>query len=160
MTATSQKAERVANEVRDLAARAARRADCELVQVRFVQERGAWTLRVVIDRDDGVSVEDCAAVSRQLSTMLDVEDTIPHAYHLEVSSPGLDRPLLVAEDYRRYAGQPVRIRTDSEIDGRTVFRGKLRGLREGTILLEKSSDEEVVHIPLKRVSEANLEIEI
>lgn len=153
------RAERIADDVRDLAERAARRSDCELADVRFVQDRGAWKLRVFIDREEGVDVEDCAAVSRELSALLDVEDPISHPYHLEVSSPGLDRSLLVAEDYRRHAGQRVRIRTDTEIDGRRLFHGKLRGLREGTVLVEESEDE-AIRIPLKRVSEASLEIEI
>ena len=145
--------------VRPHADRVARREGCELVDVTYGTERGRQVLRIVIDRADGVTVEDCARVSRQLSAVLDVEDVIPHAYSLEVSSPGLDQALLVAADYRRYAGRTVRIQTTDELEGRTLFRGVLRGLRNGTVQLDEGSGR-ATNIPLKQVADARIELQI
>lgn len=146
--------------VTPLAERVARRCGCELAWVQYVQERGNWILRVVIDREEGVTVEDCAAVSRQLSTLLDVEeDPIPHSYNLEVSSPGLDRPLLGDEDFRRFAGKRVRIRTSEAVRGRKVLRGTLQGVSEGAVQVEDESGD-VVDVPRERIVEARLEVEI
>jgi len=149
----------ISERVEPLARRAARHVGCDLVSLRYVAEHGGWVLRAVIDREGGVDVEACASVSRQLSAMLDVEDAIPHAYTLEVSSPGLEQELLVAGDYERYAGRPVRLETSDPIDGRSLFRGTLRGLRRGNVMLEEESGERRT-IPLKVVSEAHLESEI
>ena len=148
-----------AERVRPHADRAVRREGCVLVDVTYGTERGRQVLRIVIDRADGVTVEDCARVSRQLSAVLDVEDAIPHAYSLEVSSPGLDQALLVAADYRRYAGRTVRILTTDELDGRTLFRGVLRGLRNGTVQLDEGSGR-ATNIPLKQVADARIELQI
>ena len=93
-------------------------------------------LRVQIDRpgpaataEDSVSVEDCARVSRDLSAVLDVEDIVPTAYTLEVSSPGLDRPLRGADDYRRFAGRRAKLVMREAVDGQTFFKGRLGGRR-------------------------------
>ena len=115
-------------------------------------------LRVVIDCEGGVNVEHCARVSRQLSAILDVEDLLPGACRLEVSSPGLDCPLLVAADFRRYAGHRVRI-VAQDADREVLHRGLLRGLQHGTILLDDDTMGRL-EIPLKRVAEARLEVEI
>jgi ribosome maturation factor RimP len=149
----------IADQVAPLAERVARRTGCELAYVRFVNEGSDWVLRIVIDRDGGVGVHDCASVSRQMSAMLDVDDFIPHAYNLEVSSPGLDAELLVARDYEKYAGRAVRIQTRDEIEGKTTFRGTLRGLRGGIVLVE-DGDGTASKIPLKQVEGAFLEVEI
>ena len=149
----------IAEHVRPLAERVARRVDCDVVSVRYLFESGDWVLRVVIDTDGGVNVEQCAKVSRQLSAMLDVEDFIDAAYNLEVSSPGLDRELLVAVDFERYAGQNVRIQTVAGPEGSTVLRGLLRGLEAGNVLLELENGERI-ELPRGSVAEARLEVEI
>ena len=151
--------ESVADSVAPLAERAARRAGCALAYTRYVREEGGWVLRIVIDRDGGVSVEDCANVSRQLSAMLDVDDLIPNPYNLEVSSPGLDEELLVAKDYERFRGRSVRVQTEGVVDGRSTFRGTLRGLSGGLVLIEGEQGESW-RVPLKQVREARLEVEI
>lgn len=151
--------ETVAEQVSPLAERAARRAGCELAYTRYVRESGGWVLRIVIDRDGGVSVADCASVSRQLSAMLDVDDLIPNPYNLEVSSPGLDAELLVARDYERFKGRAVRVQTEGAIDGRTTFRGTLRGLNSGFVLIDGDQGESW-KVPFKQVREARLELEI
>ena len=148
----------VAELLRPHAERVVRREGCILVDLRHLFEDGGWMLRVVIDRESGVNVEHCARVSRQLSAVLDVEDVLPGAYRLEVSSPGLDQPLLVAADFRRYAGHRVRILVRAA-DGEQLHRGLLRGLQHGTILLDDDAKGRL-DIPLKRVAEACLEVEI
>ncbi len=139
--------------------RVAGRLGCELVSARHLHEGGSWVLRIVIDKPGGVGVDDCAAVSRQLSAILDVEDFVLHAYRLEVSSPGLDQELLVAEDYRRYRGRRVRIQTDAASPGGKIVRGVLRGLREGSVVVREASGE-TLEIPLQQVAEARLEVDV
>lgn len=101
----------------------------ELVGVEHFQRGGgASTLRVYIDHARGVTLEDCALVSHQLSGVLDVEDPLPGRYDLEVSSPGLDRPLVFAEHFERFAGQRIRVRLAEKVEGRRALEGVLLGL--------------------------------
>ena len=119
-----------------------------------------WLLRIYIDRETGgVTLGDCEAVSRDLGTVLDVEDIIPHAYTLEVSSPGLDRSLTRLEHYRRCRGSLVKIKTFQPINGVKVFKGKLAGLEDLVMVLEQDSGE-TLRIPLDNVSKASLEVVI
>jgi ribosome maturation factor RimP len=117
-----------------------------------------WLLRIYIDREThGVSLGDCEAVSRDLGTVLDVEDIIPHSYTLEVSSPGLDRSLTRPEHYRKCRGSLVKIKTFQPINGGKVFKGKLAGLEDLLVVLEQDSGE-TLRIPLDNVSKASLEV--
>ncbi|MGA7799547.1 MAG: ribosome maturation factor RimP [Gammaproteobacteria bacterium] len=125
---------------------------CELVGVEYVS--GSSLLRVYIDRPEGVTLDDCEAVSYQISGLLDVEDPVPGHYSLEVSSPGLDRPLFKAGDFERFAGQQVRIRLGVPIDGRRNFKGLLRGLRQDDVVIEEDGQE--VRLPLERIEQARL----
>lgn len=100
----------------------------ELVGVEYFQRGGGATLRVYIDHADGIDLEDCTAVSHQLSAVLDVEDPLPGQYDLEVSSPGLDRPLVFAEHFSRFAGSRVRVRLAEKVEGRRTLEGVLLGL--------------------------------
>src|SRR5260221_12070781 len=125
----------VLGQVRAMAGRVAGRHGLELFEVRFRREAGGMVLRVQIDRpgpsstaEDSVSVEDCAHVSRDLSALLDVDDVVPTAYTLEVSSPGLDRPLRGADDYRRFAGRRAKVVMGEPVDGQSLFKGKLGGV--------------------------------
>ena len=119
-----------------------------------------WLLRIYIDRETGgVTLGDCEAVSRDLGTVLDVEDIISHAYTLEVSSPGLDRSLTRPEHYRRCRGSLVKIKTFQPINGVKVFKGKLAGLEDLVVVLEQDSGE-TLRIPLDNVSKASLEVVI
>jgi ribosome maturation factor RimP len=108
----------------------------EMVDVELGGARQHQTLRVYIDGPRGVTVEDCADVSRQLSAILDVEDPIPGSYTLEVSSPGLDRPLVTPADYRRFEGAEVRIRLLRAQAGRRNFRGRIVGTTTDAVLIE------------------------
>lgn len=117
------------------------------------------TLRIYIDRPEiGVTVDDCGAVSRQVSAIMDVEDPIASAYMLEISSPGLDRPLFKAEHYPPYVGQTVQVRARTPILGRRKFKGELVQVEEDQILVEV--DGEVYEIPFSSIDKAHLVVEL
>jgi len=110
-------------------------AGFELVHVEFVAGNNA-VLRLYIDSPGGVEIADCEAVSRDVSALLDVEDPLPGAYQLEVSSPGLDRPLTKAEHFERFMGEAVRIWLREAFEGRRKFKGQLSGFSDGQITLD------------------------
>ncbi len=95
----------------------------ELVEIQYRQEGEGWVLRLFIDSPEGIGIDQCTKVSRELSFFLDVEDLIPHAFNLEVSSPGLERPLRDMNDFKRFAGKKARIKLRHPIDGQKVFIG-------------------------------------
>ncbi len=132
-------------------------SDRELVDVEFVKEGANWVLRVFLDKPGGIDIEDCQEVSMALSKRLDAEDPISQAYSLEVSSPGLERPLKKASDYERFAGETVNLRTYSAMDGRKNFTGTLLGLEDGVVRLDLNSG--IVEIPLDQVAKAHLHVE-
>jgi len=145
--------------VRDRARGILEFAGMELVHLEMKRESAGCVVRLFIDKPGGVTLDDCARVSRQLSAALDVDDPLPHRYTLEVSSPGLDRPLFSENDYRKFAGRRVRLRTVVPIDGRRNFIGRLEGFTEGVVRLVLENDE-LVTIPLERVAKARLEVEL
>ena len=98
----------------------------ELFDVQFRREGHGWVLRLVVDRKEGVTLDDCSRVSRETSDFLDVEDIIDYPYHLEVSSPGLERPLRTLEECRRHLGKKARIKLKEEVDSRRVIIGELQ----------------------------------
>ncbi len=130
-----------------------------LVDITYTRERGGWILRVFIDKEEGVTLDDCTHVNRELGQILDREDIIPASYLLEISSPGLDRPLKKEEDFIKYFGRKVRIKTRDYISGRRNFKGDLLGCAEGQITV-KVEGGEVFSIPFSSIQKANLEIEL
>jgi ribosome maturation factor RimP len=155
----------VVDKVRDIAARVAAGRGLEIFDVQFRREAPGMVLRIQIDRpgpaasaEESVSVEDCAHVSRELSAILDVEDVVPTAYTLEVSSPGLDRPLRRSDDYRRFAGRVAKIVMRDRIDGQGYFRGRLGGVDGGDVLID-GEDGKRHRVPLTTITRANLEVE-
>ena len=153
------------DQIRSMAGRVAASYGLEIFDVQFRREAAGMVLRIQIDRpgpaasaEDSVSVEDCAKVSRDLSAMLDVEDVVPSAYTLEVSSPGLDRPLRHADDYRRFAGRRAKLVMRQAVDGQTFFRGTLGGVDDGHVVID-ADDKRRHRIPLGVITRANLEVE-
>ncbi|MEW6140651.1 MAG: ribosome maturation factor RimP [Thermodesulfobacteriota bacterium] len=128
----------------------------ELVELEFRPEGGKWVLRLYIDSPSGVTLDDCEMISRQVGALLDIKDPIGHAYHLEVSSPGINRVLRKAKDFERYAGSPVRVRTSRKVGGRRNFRGILRGAQDANIIVEIEGD--FVRIGLEDVEKARLDL--
>ncbi len=126
--------------VREIVERVARSSGLEVVEVELRGGGKARMLRLVIDKPGGVTHDDCANLSREVGTILDVEDVIPGAeYTLEVSSPGLDRKLTKAADFERFAGSRVKLTTRNPIVGERHFEGKLEGFAEGKLMLDLSS---------------------
>ncbi|HHL34097.1 MAG TPA: ribosome maturation factor RimP [Desulfobulbaceae bacterium] len=110
--------------------------DVELVDIEFRREGHGWVLRLFIDRSGGVTLEDCTKVSREVSSYLEVEDPIEHAYHLEVSSPGLERPLKKERDFIRFSGRMARVKLREKRNDQRVFIGRLQGMENEEVLLE------------------------
>jgi len=130
-----------------------------LWELEFHKQGPQWLLRIYIDREaGGVTLTDCETVSRDLSAALDVEDIIPHAYSLEVSSPGLDRTLTKPEHFTRFVGSMVKIKTYQLVNGQKVFRGKLLGLLEDTVKIELEPGT-VLEFPMAGIAKASLEVE-
>jgi ribosome maturation factor RimP len=157
----------VVEAVRAIASRIAAGHGLEIFDVQFRREASGMVLRIRIDRpgpaataEECVSVADCAAVSRDVGAVLDVEDIVPaaYAYTLEVSSPGLDRPLRHAEDYRRFTGRRAKIVLRDRVDGQGFLKGRLAGVEDHDLLID--ADDGMRHrVPLGVITRANLEVE-
>jgi ribosome maturation factor RimP len=127
----------------------------ELVGVEFQGSLSHATLRVYIDHENGIGVEDCARISAQISAILDVEEPIQQAYDLEVSSPGLNRPLFKASDYERFSGCPAKIKMAVAVDGRRNFKGLLQGVSQSKAV-QIMVDNESYELPISDIAKANL----
>jgi ribosome maturation factor RimP len=165
----------VIDQIRSLAEPVLRSEGLELVEVQYRREAPGWVLRLFIDRDPDlgpvsqagenappsvgsrVTIEDCVAASREIGRLLDVEDVVPTAYTLEVSSPGLDRPLTKPRDYERFSGRSVRVRYKGP-EGRRKVKGRLLGLVDGMIRVE--TDGGPLSIPLDQAERVQLEPEV
>lgn len=126
----------------------------ELVHVAFQPKGAASILRIYIDKPGGVNLSDCQRVSRQVGVVLDVEDLIPHQYVLEVSSPGLERPIFKESEYQRFKGKEVRVTLLEKLEGRRNFTGFIRDFANRTLRLESQGRE--YEIPVDRIKKANL----
>lgn len=115
----------------------------EIVDIEYVKEAGEYYLRIFLDKEGGISLNDCEAVSRELSEILDVKDPIKDNYFLEVSSPGLDRPLKKDKDFVRYQGRDVEIKLYKPLNGSKQFEGELVGLNEDKNIVVMIDDNEV-----------------
>jgi ribosome maturation factor RimP len=129
-----------------------------IVDVEMAGSARKPTVRVFIDKEGGVTLDDCERFSRAMSALLDVEDVIPFSYVLEVSSPGLDRPLRDIRDFERSVGKLARVVTRESIANQTFFVGRIMAVKENTVMLMVHNKEEV-DIPFDRISKARLEIE-
>ncbi len=138
----------------------------ELVDLEYKRENRGWVLRFFLDRDGGITLDDCADASREISTLLDVEDLISTAYNLEVSSPGLERVLKKPADFERFAGNLARISTVRPLDpdqsgkGRKKFTGRLVGLEGADVVMKIADTPPVeIHLPFDAIDKANLVFE-
>jgi ribosome maturation factor RimP len=157
--------------VREIAERVAASSGLEIVEIELRGGGKARMLRIVIDKPAGVTHEDCANLSREVGTILDVEDVVPgSSYTLEVSSPGLDRKLVRPADYKRFTGSRVKLTTRQPLNGNRHFEGKLESFHEGRLTLdvgplrkksrETQDEPQKLEIELGNVEKANLVPEI
>lgn len=130
--------------------------DLELVDVEYVKERD-WYLRVFLDKPTGIEIEDCQWVSEQLEAKLDELDPIKESYFLEVSSPGLDRPLKKDKDFARHIGDKIEVHTYTPINGRKLFIGTLVGMVDGNINLDVAG--ETISLPKDKAAQIRLHID-
>jgi len=151
--------------IRAIAERVAQARGLEVWDIQSRREAVGHVVRVYIDRpgpaatpDESVSVEDCEQVNRELSTILDVEDPLPFAYTLEVSSPGLDRPLRNTGDYARFAGRLAKLVVSEPVDNQKAFEGRLRGVEDDMVVLEALNGR-MHRLPLKLITRGRLEVE-
>jgi ribosome maturation factor RimP len=151
------KSEKLLQEVREAVEPILQSQGFELVDLEYQRESRGWVLRIYLDREGGVTLDDCVGVSHEVGAVLEVKDVIPTAYVLEVSSPGLTRPLKKPEDFNRFRNQLVKIRLYQPLDGRKNFKGTLLGLEGETVRVEV--DRQLFEIPLQSIAKANLEID-
>ncbi|HYB22061.1 MAG TPA: ribosome maturation factor RimP [Thermodesulfobacteriota bacterium] len=129
----------------------------ELVDVEYRREPPGWVLRIYLDREGGVTLDDCAEVSGEIGAVLEVKDLLSNRYVLEVSSPGLTRPLKKREDFNKFSNRLVKIKLFEPLEGQKNFKGTLLGLEGEKVRLEIGG--RIYELPLQRIAKANLEIE-
>ena len=126
-----------------------------LVDIEYQRETKGWTLRLFIDKDGGVTLQDCTYINNQLGDILDAKLDFDVPYHLEVSSPGLDKPLRKPEHFVYFRGRQAVIKTEEPVGGKRYFRGRLGGLSDNVVLLEVEG--ELLHIPYENIKKACLD---
>lgn len=127
----------------------------ELVDVEYVKEGQDWFLRIYIDKEEGITLDDCQAVSEMLSKKLDETDPIEESYYLEVSSPGLDRELKKDKDYEKFKGRLVQISLYEPLDGKKTIEGELLGLENGCVSI-KEDGKKKIEIPREKIGKVKL----
>ncbi|HXX57660.1 MAG TPA: ribosome maturation factor RimP [Thermodesulfovibrionales bacterium] len=157
----------VERKIQEIAAAVAENLGFEVVDVSLLGSGRRALLRITIDREGGVTLGDCETFSRRFESFMDVEDPISRSYTLEVSSPGLDRPLKSLDDFKNNIGKLLRVTTKEKIENQSFFRGRLREVAEGidgsivTLVIEEKKGEPLeIAIPYSWVSKAQLEIEV
>ena len=151
--------------IRAIADRVTRDYGLEVWDIQSRRETYGQVVRVMIDRpgraatpEESVGIEDCQRVSQEISTILDVEDPLPFTYTLEVSSPGLDRPLRCLDDYRRFDGRLAKVVSAERVDNQTAFEGRLRGV-DGDVVLLEGAKGRIHRLPYKQITRGRLEVE-
>lgn len=149
----------IAEKIKTIAENVASEENLELVHVEMIGAGKNSTLRIFIDKPEGVTLEDCSNVSRQMSQILDADDFIPTAYTLEVSSPGLERDLYNLKDFEKYAGNLAKVKTKHPINGQKNFRGRITEVKGEEIIFEDRTSG-AVSFPYNAVAKANLELDL
>jgi len=131
----------------------------EPVDIQFVHENGQWVLRFFLDKPGGIKLDDCATISDHIGRILDAADIIKQRYSLEVSSPGINRPLKKEADYQRFVGERVDVTLYAPLNGRRHFKGKLQSINAGIVVVEETP-QQTFALPLVDVAKAKLDPEI
>lgn len=149
----------MADKVRAVAERVTASRGFELTDVEIKRQGGGHLVRLFVDREGGIGLVDLQSVSEEVSAVLDAEDPIPTPYTLEVSSPGLDRPLKTEADYRRFLGRLARISSYELVDGRRHWTGRLASVEGGVVSVDLEKEKTVARIPFAKISHGRLEVE-
>jgi ribosome maturation factor RimP len=151
---------KVTEVVEELASPILNELGLELVEVEYVKEGKSWFLRLYIDKENGVDIEDCGLASEKVSEKLDEVDPIPHNYFLEVSSPGAERPLKKEKDFQKAIGKNVFVKTYEPIDGEKTFEGKLVEYDGNIVKVEMKikTRSKFVEIPFEKIANARLAV--
>lgn len=148
---------KIVEQVEEIITPCVQESGLELVDVEFVKEGGSWYLRIYIDKPGGIGLEDCGRLSQKIDRLLDEKDPIPQSYYLEVSSPGIERPLKKISDYNRFAGELALITTFVPFDGKKKITGRITAARGDDIVID--SDGKELSIPFRQVASARLKVE-
>ncbi|MBK9216449.1 MAG: ribosome maturation factor RimP [Chloracidobacterium sp.] len=149
----------IATRVRSIAQKAAAEANTELVQVEAAGTNRDLVLRIYIDKEKGVTLDDCAAFSQAVEAVLDAEDVIPVRYVLEVSSPGIERELYTLRDFERFTGKLAKLKTKNEIDGQKAFVGTIAGV-DGDVVSFDDRSRGLMSVNYEDIAKANLKIDL
>ena len=149
----------IVDRIDKIAAKAANENGVEHVHTEIAGTRRNSVVRIYIDKPDGVTIEDCSNVSRAVEAVMDAEDFMPSAYVLEVSSPGLDRPLFSLADFERFVGKKAKVKTTGPINGQANFSGRIAAVEASEIVFEDKTNG-VVRIPFEQVGKANLKVDL
>ena len=155
-----EKIKKVVDRVRELLLPILEEGGFELVDVEFVREPVGWVLRIYADRPEGgITISDCQWISERIGTLLDVEDLIHHPYNLEVSSPGLDRPLKTRKDFERQKGVVIKVKTHQPMDNQRNFKGEVVSTSDRGVTIHDVSRNAEVEIPYENIKSARVDID-
>jgi ribosome maturation factor RimP len=152
-------ADSIAERIDKIATAAAGENSVEFVHSEIVGSKRNMTVRIYIDKPEGVTLEDCSTVSRAIETVIDADDFIPSSYVLEVSSPGLERPLFTVQDFEKFAGKKAKVKTSGPINEQANFNGRIISVEGSEIIFEDKTNGEV-RIPFDKVAKANLKVDL
>jgi ribosome maturation factor RimP len=153
------KQEGMLEKVRGVAQRVTADRGYELTDVEMDRHGRGFVVRLFVDKEGGIGLDDLQSVSEEVSAILDAEDPIPAAYTLEVSSPGLDRPLKTEADYRRFVGRLAKLSSYELVDGRRHWTGRLLGIEDGVVTVALEAEGQQARIPFAKISHGRLEVE-
>ena len=152
-------ADSIVGRIDKIASKAATDHGVEFVHSEVVGSKRNMTVRVYIDKPEGVTLEDCSTVSRAIEAVIDAEDFIPSSYVLEVSSPGLERPLFTVADFEKFAGKKAKVKTSESINGQANFNGRIVSVDDAEIVFDDNTNG-TVRIPFDRIAKANLKVDL
>ena len=145
------------NEIYEMVKPIADELNYDIYHVEYVKENGELYLRIYIEKDGGITLSDCEALSRRVSDLMDEKDPIKDPYFLEVSSPGLNRTLFTEEHYKRFIGREVMVKFTKSVDGKKNIKGILKEVNEDSIVVEA---DQLINIPKDKIKSVNIEGEI
>ena len=149
----------IEEKIRQIATNVAAETTVEFVHAEIAGTKRNLTVRIFIDKPEGVTIEDCSVYSKRIETVLDGDDFIPTAYLLEVSSPGLERGLYSLSDFEKFVGEKAKVKTDEAINGQKVFIGRITGIESNEIVFDDKTNG-IVKFPHTAVSKANLRVDL